>query len=169
MKFSFRAMGHSRLRVAEPAGGARYLPGAQHGPTQAASAAACEIADTHERVELAALLAELAHLHARVAEIHQRLAQEAGNQLARCRALRLMDDVSPLKPEELAQSGKRDGLLTKKQVAELLGCHPRTVRRMELEGELPGAVTKGRLKRWRKQSVLEWLEDTPRSNRRGAR
>jgi excisionase family DNA binding protein len=80
-----------------------------------------------------------------------------------------MDDVSSKKPRGTAQSEKRDGLLTKKQVADLLGCHPRTVRRMELKGELPGAVTKGRLKRWRKQSVLEWLDDTPRSSRRRAR
>lgn len=56
-------------------------------------------------------------------------------------------------------------MLDQQGVAALLGCSPRTVRRMALEGELPAPVLVGGLKRWRKADLEAWLAQRPAAGR----
>ena len=42
-------------------------------------------------------------------------------------------------------------------IAELLGCSPRHVRRMADSGAMPRPIHLGRLVRWRKADVDQWL------------
>lgn len=53
---------------------------------------------------------------------------------------------------------KTSTLLTGAEMAELLTCDPRTLRRWELAGEVPKAIHIGGAKRWRGGEVAAWLE-----------
>ncbi len=46
-----------------------------------------------------------------------------------------------------------DELLTPAETAKRLHVHQRTLRRMELAGEIPPAIGKGKLKRWRRADL----------------
>jgi predicted DNA-binding transcriptional regulator AlpA len=48
-------------------------------------------------------------------------------------------------------------LLDERRVAEVLGCNPRTVRRLERAGIIPPALRIGGMKRWRATEVETWL------------
>lgn len=62
--------------------------------------------------------------------------------------LRLPDERVPLE----------DPLLTVQELAELLRCDPRTVRRLELSGDVPVGIRIGGSKRWRTSDVRQWLD-----------
>lgn len=49
-------------------------------------------------------------------------------------------------------------LLTRSQMAELLGCDTRSLRRWELGGEIPRSIHIGKSKRWRRGDIEKWLE-----------
>lgn len=72
------------------------------------------------------------------------------------------DPVKPTLPSDRA-------MLTQGEVAELLGYDPRTVRRLELKGDLPPAIGKGRLKRWRVKDLERHLAGLRPTDRRGPR
>jgi predicted DNA-binding transcriptional regulator AlpA len=59
----------------------------------------------------------------------------------------------------LAQASKeaRSPLMTCEQMAELLQVATRTLRRMELMGEIPKCIHVCGLKRWRRGEVEKWL------------
>lgn len=44
-------------------------------------------------------------------------------------------------------------------VAEMLGCSPRTVRRLSRSGRMPAPVKIGRLARWRRDELADWLAE----------
>lgn len=56
-------------------------------------------------------------------------------------------------------------LLGVREVAVLLGVSTRTVRRMDASGVLPQPVRFGRLVRWRRTELLEWIEKGAPSRR----
>jgi excisionase family DNA binding protein len=62
-----------------------------------------------------------------------------------------------------------DTLLTTDELAELLKCDRRTVRRLELSGEVPGGIRIGGSKRWRADDVRCWLDGLRESAREGGR
>lgn len=49
-------------------------------------------------------------------------------------------------------------LLSERDVATLLGCAPRTVRRLELRGEIPRSLRIGSAKRWNREEIRQWLD-----------
>ena len=50
-------------------------------------------------------------------------------------------------------------LMTKEQLADLLGVTVRTVYRKWQAGEIPQPVKIGKLVRWTSPSILEWIEN----------
>ncbi len=60
--------------------------------------------------------------------------------------------TTTLLPDQVAPA-----LLDVRAVAALLGCSTRHVYRLATAGELPPPVRVGRLVRWPRQSVLEWI------------
>ena len=54
-------------------------------------------------------------------------------------------------------AGLSTGMIDVDAVAELLGCSPRHVRRMADSGAMPRPIHLGRLVRWRKADVDQWL------------
>lgn len=73
-----------------------------------------------------------------------------------------------LEAEIAARATEERELMSQGDLADLLGAHPRTIRRMELAGEIPASISVGRLKRWRRSEVQEWL-DNGRPRRRARR
>lgn len=59
---------------------------------------------------------------------------------------------------DLAASFPDAELLDAKAVARLLSCSSRTVQRLRDAGTLPPPVNLGALVRWRRASILEWIE-----------
>jgi prophage regulatory protein len=57
------------------------------------------------------------------------------------------------------QSEMTSELLDVRQVAELLRCSPRTVRRLADAGAMPPPVRLGGLVRWPRQVVTQWIAD----------
>ena len=55
-------------------------------------------------------------------------------------------------------------LLDVRRVAVLLGCSERTVQRLVDAGEVPPPVQVGRLVRWRRTDVDEWVENRRSNN-----
>lgn len=53
-------------------------------------------------------------------------------------------------------------LLDPKQLAEFLGCSARNVRHLSAAGKLPKPVRVGRLLRWPRKSIEQWLADQQR-------
>lgn len=49
-------------------------------------------------------------------------------------------------------------LLDVKGVACVLGCSPSHVRRLAGDGRLPAAVAVGRLRRWPRRSIEQWVD-----------
>ena len=62
-------------------------------------------------------------------------------------------EVEPRGPEQ-----PEPLLWSVKQLSAALGIGQRTLWRMDSAGKIPKAVTLGRLKRWRRQEILEWTE-----------
>ena len=58
---------------------------------------------------------------------------------------------------EALGNGAMPELLTREEVAALLRVDARTLRRLELEGEVPPAITIGGSKRWRRTTMERWL------------
>ncbi len=105
--------------------------------------------------ELAALRAQIAaqeaeHLAnlASIAEIPQTCLAGCAHPSVTALVPRPTPVSAPAAPEFLDQKG----------LAALLACSPRTVRRMELDGELPASTLVGRLRRWRRADIDAWLE-----------
>lgn len=49
-------------------------------------------------------------------------------------------------------------LVDANEIAAFLGCSPKHVRRLADQGQLPKAVKVGRLRRWPRQAIEQWLE-----------
>ena len=101
--------------------------------TQALTQALERVSGLHE---------DLAEAHLDVARCYRDLGQDAEITLAALRQASVHADV-PAPPE----------YLTPAQVADRLKVHPRTLRRMELAGEIPRSVGSGRRKRWRAEDL----------------
>lgn len=56
-----------------------------------------------------------------------------------------------------AKEAPATGTYTAEQLAELLNCSPRHVRRLDAMGEIPGRLTLGRLVRYSRRQVDAWL------------
>jgi excisionase family DNA binding protein len=52
----------------------------------------------------------------------------------------------------------QDGLMNMKDLASLLGVTVRTIKRYDKSRKLPPCIRLGRLKRWCRAEVLQWLE-----------
>ena len=67
---------------------------------------------------------------------------------------------------QLTDLARPDGLetrslamLTEREMAELIGCDPRTIRRLEKSGTIPPAVRIGGSKRWFRSDIEEWIAE----------
>lgn len=68
---------------------------------------------------------------------------------------------------ERAGGAPQAELLTAEDVGGLLNCSARTVRRMADSGRIPAPVRLGRLVRWDRQGLLDWIaEGCPSCKRR---
>jgi len=63
------------------------------------------------------------------------------------------NDAKAAKPRSSSST-----LLTRTEMADLLACDTRTLRRWELTGDVPKAIHVGGAKRWRRGEVMAWLE-----------
>lgn len=69
--------------------------------------------------------------------------------------------------EEHAEGSLQPELLTAEGVGLLLSCSPRTVRRLADSGRIPAPVRLGRLVRWSRQGLVDWIaEGCPSCRRR---
>ncbi|MBI3818849.1 MAG: helix-turn-helix domain-containing protein [Planctomycetes bacterium] len=59
--------------------------------------------------------------------------------------------------EETNSPNPLSELLSEREIAGLLHCHPRTVRRLELAKTLPRSIRIGSAKRWRSEEIKQWL------------
>lgn len=99
----------------------------------------------------------------------QRLRQVVGGELAavlEAFEARLVERLSPTAIS--AGRENSDEFLTERDVAALLKCHVRTVRRLEQRGELPRALRIGGSKRFRRRDVADWLGKETNQVRRSA-
>jgi predicted DNA-binding transcriptional regulator AlpA len=122
---------------------------------------------------LSASLERIAELHAELADAYRALAADTG-------AIGLAERADPsvtaamttgfcdAEADATAPPDDPD-YLTQAALAAMLDTHPRTIRRMELEGELPAATEIGRLKRWRRSTVQTWLDEGCPKPRRARR
>lgn len=73
-----------------------------------------------------------------------------------------LEDALEKKLEEIEQRLRTRTTLrkmfTERDLAELLQCDVRTVRRLEKAGDLPAAIRFGGSKRWRVRTIEEWLD-----------
>ena len=53
-------------------------------------------------------------------------------------------------------------LLTREELADLLRVDARTLRRLELQGDVPPAISIGGSKRWRRAAITRWLRERER-------
>lgn len=51
-----------------------------------------------------------------------------------------------------------DQLLSRSEVADLLGCHPDTVSKMHVEGAMPAATRVGARSKWRRSVIQAWVK-----------
>jgi predicted DNA-binding transcriptional regulator AlpA len=66
----------------------------------------------------------------------------------------LLEIVRHQQPEQATE----EHMITERELAAMLHCDPRTVRRLEQGGMLPAAVRFGGSKRWRLHEVSAWIE-----------
>jgi len=64
-----------------------------------------------------------------------------------------------MKNSRAEQSSPSAALLTTDDLARLLNCSPRSIRRLADQGSVPRPVKIGRLVRWRRAVVDEWLAE----------
>ena len=149
---------HGATQGATGGNGAQVAAGGPSGPR----------VDPVEGVGLEATLRRIAALHGDLAHHYGILAEEVGIRLAGC-AKSSLTATMPVKPP--TKTTPDPTLITAGELAEILQCHPRTIRRMELAGELPSAIKNGRLKRWQRPEIQEWLDarPSPRTGRRSSR
>ena len=141
-----------------------------NGALAAAGGSSSPQADPDVNVGLDAVLHRIAALHGELARSLEDLAERVGICLAGSAASSLMTTM-PATPPSAPPEAEVPALMTPEELAALLHCCSRTLRRMELAGELPSPIKRGRLKRWRRTEIEEWLaaRPSPRSGRRKPR
>ena len=95
--------------------------------------------------------ARLAALHRQLADCYDDLAADPENVVAEPSPQSVHASVPP-------PTDRGPEFLTPTEVAERLQVHPRTLRRMELAGEIPAAIGSGRRKRWRARDIERLAE-----------
>lgn len=74
---------------------------------------------------------------------------------------RLEQVVAQVESRVLGRTGRRDhqelAMITERELAELLRCDPRTIRRLESAGSIPPALRIGGSKRWLATDVRTWV------------
>ena len=88
----------------------------------------------------------LDHLRAMISSIlEQQVDRVAAQVAARAR------EIEPAEHQELA-------MITERELASMLRCDPRTIRRLEKSREIPQAIRIGGSKRWRLQGIRDWMD-----------
>ena len=72
---------------------------------------------------------------------------------------RRLDGLTDLCADRVAPNQTVPALLTERELAGLLSVHPRTIRRLECNRDIPSSVYVGGSKRWRLQEIEEWMTD----------
>lgn len=149
----------------EPLSGSPDLARTRHLPPRAPC-------DSHGSAKIRDALGRLATLHGELARTYENLAEDAAKELADRGKAAVTEghtmSTSPPAPQP-AFGPRTSVLISQKHLAEFLQCHPRTVRRMELKGTLPAALGEGRLKRWRRTDIQDWIQGSSSRRRRGVR
>ena len=99
-------------------------------------------------------LREIAALHAGLARAYENLADDAGIALAALTNPSVHSACMNPPPTKAPAPAK--DLLKPQEAADLIDCHTRTLRGLEVKGAVPAAVGKGRLKRWRRSDLEQW-------------
>ena len=112
-------------------------------------------ADERAESPIQSLFGQIASLHGQLAHAYEDLAEETGIALADL-ARQSVHAARMSPPPTAVRARSARAMLKPREAAELLDYHPRTLRRLELEGVLPQAVGTGRLKRWRRSDLEQW-------------
>jgi predicted DNA-binding transcriptional regulator AlpA len=79
-----------------------------------------------------------------------------------------IDRATVLTAGPVAKAEPESELIHIKTVAAMLGVSPRMVYRLNDGGRMPRPVSIGRMKRWRRADIVEWIRDgCPRVEQRG--
>jgi predicted DNA-binding transcriptional regulator AlpA len=62
------------------------------------------------------------------------------------------------KPIILGGKNVETELIDARAVAKILDCSPKTIERLEQRGQLPKAMRIGRLRKWSRRAILQWIE-----------
>lgn len=110
--------------------------------------------------QLTAGLHRVAALHGELARVYENLVKDVENSLADLGNLSVTA-TAPMKPSATTkrQSANDESMVTTKEFAEILNCHHRTVRRLELAGRIPKPIGEGRLKRWHRKDIAKLLAE----------
>ena len=110
--------------------------------------------------QLTAGLHQVAALHGELARVYENLVQDVENSLADLGGLSVTA-TAPMKSSTTTtrQSSNDESMVTTKELAEVLNCHTRTVRRLELAGRIPKPIGEGRLKRWHRKDITKLLAE----------
>lgn len=110
------------------------------------------VAGAH-RARQVALVARVATCLAEMAAAVAELAEIGLAQPDESRLMTMGPMITAEKSTKTAGGDKRPELMTQSEVADFLRCSPKTVRRMELGGDIPPAQGSGRRKRWRRHEI----------------
>ncbi len=110
--------------------------------------------------QLTAGLQRVAALHGELALAYENLVKDVENSLADLGNLSVTA-MAPMKPSTTTarQSSRDESMVKTKELAEILNCHHRTVRRLDLAGRIPKPIGEGRLKRWRRKDIAKLLAE----------
>lgn len=115
-------------------------PDEELGPGRALEAAA--------KVEASVVVADEAHLRLMLAELLDERLDAAVERIVQ----QFLKIVRHHEPDPATEQ-----MITERELATMLHCDQRTVRRLEQAGVLPAAIRFGGSKRWRLQQVSEWI------------
>lgn len=88
----------------------------------------------------------LDHLRAMISSLFEQQLDRVTAQVAA-----RVSEIRPAEHQDLA-------MVTERELASMLRCDPRTVRRLERSREIPQAIRIGGSKRWLLQGIREWMD-----------
>lgn len=100
------------------------------------------------RVEASVVVADEAHLRGMLAELLDERLDAVVERIVQ----QFLKIVRHHEPDPSTEQ-----MITERELAAMLHCDPRTVRRLEQAGILPAAIRFGGSKRWRLHEVSEWI------------
>ena len=120
---------------------------------------ATQAADSGGERPISGLLRQVAAHLANLSGLAEQLSEHVQNQLAAGPERALMSGVDQSNAPPSSKHPVAADLLTVRDIAQLLGVSPGTIRRWRREGKLPPAVEIGGVVRWRADAIGAWIAD----------